>query len=78
MLILGDDNILIGNIPINIEEYSAKCKQMYNQLPKPIKNKGFGTFCTYMVYVNSKNNVELGPDWFRMMERFSVTSGEAR
>ncbi|AZT88617.1 polyprotein [Morchella importuna endornavirus 2] len=75
MLILGDDNIMVTTGAITEKDISLNSARHFNMVSEPFVHERYGTFLRNMVYKNSNNQIELGPDFVRLRRKFEVLNG---
>jgi hypothetical protein len=77
MMILGDDNVMLCKPPLTREMISLNSARHFNMKSEPYISNCVGTFLRMIVYKNSNNQFECGPDYIRLRRRHEVLNGVA-
>jgi len=75
MFVLGDDNALLSTQYVTEEQVSLQSARHWNMQSEPVISRKAATFLRMMIYKNSNNTVEIGPDIIRLRRKFEVLNG---
>jgi len=75
LIMLGDDNVMFMKKKPDLLGYKSRMINYYNMQCKPEIGTNQGYFCCMLIYKNSMDMYELGPDLIRYKRRLEVTKG---